>query len=209
MDQVQESDKKRRTFPEKKDFIYWIIGLVIAFILSITWRGGDNTILVNQISLASGFASIILAVVAIIYAFYQSKTSSEKDVLVQSVLIKIRDKVDELEVISHQLTSLQESWQSSSSNMLGVMQEMNASIGSLSSEVRAIYENEADIGDKTKLETVLDKLERMQNDLNKTVIKGPVTWGDLEGGNLKLNTGIITTAPSIIDKLKNTGKIIP
>lgn len=81
---------------EKKISFYWVlIGfLALGLILALTWRGGDQQVLVNQITLAVGIASIFLAVVAMFYAFIQSEQSARQSGTVQSALNSIVEKVE-------------------------------------------------------------------------------------------------------------------
>ena len=75
----------------------WILGILIGFItlLLILILGKYN--LEKYFSFASNMISIILAIVAIIYAFIESKKSSEYNLQQQNTLHEIDKKVLELE----------------------------------------------------------------------------------------------------------------
>ncbi|MGD6876148.1 hypothetical protein [Bacillus infantis] len=86
----------------KKDIIYiFIILQLIIFLIALTVifisvKVTDPSTLINQISLVSGIASIILAFVAIIYAFFQSYSSGKQNKSLEDLVSKISNKVEEI-----------------------------------------------------------------------------------------------------------------
>jgi hypothetical protein len=91
----------------KKELIlgFIIFDLILAIIMVITWRTTDNTNLVNEISLGSSLLSITLAVLAMVYAFFQTKSSSEQNMMVHNNLQKISGKLNELNEVKVVLSS--------------------------------------------------------------------------------------------------------
>lgn len=55
----------------KKDLGYWILILVLAIITILTWRLGDNPDVIGYLGFGGTIASILLAVVALIYSFFR------------------------------------------------------------------------------------------------------------------------------------------
>ncbi|SDZ00548.1 hypothetical protein [Thermoactinomyces sp. DSM 45892] len=92
---------------EKKDLIYLFlaIDLILILIAVVVWKYSDAQLLVDQISFGSSIASIILAVVAMIYAFFQTQEASSQNAIVQEALYKISSQVDELNAIRDEINS--------------------------------------------------------------------------------------------------------
>ena len=82
-----------KKLPTTKDFIYWIIGLVIAIIYLATVKLTKNSATVEYISFAATLISIILAIVAMVYAYMQGNQSSKNNTETQSVLTEIKTHV--------------------------------------------------------------------------------------------------------------------
>jgi hypothetical protein len=96
-------DKLKNT--SKKDIVYgFVILILIATIITvIVWRTGNNAALVNQLSLTGSLTSIVLAFLAIIYAFLESRSSANENEKIKNTLNNINAKVIELDRISEEL----------------------------------------------------------------------------------------------------------
>src|SRR5699024_9531520 len=90
----------------KKDFIYWIIFLVALIILLLVWKWDSEQQLANQISLVGSVSSILLALVAIGYAFFQTQSNSNENKTMLSTLIKVSEEVNKLETINSSLKEI-------------------------------------------------------------------------------------------------------
>lgn len=77
---------------EREIKVYWfiVVFVSVAFVIAVTWRGGDSTILVNQISFAAAITSIILAVVAILMSIFQSSDSGRQNEALRNTLENIQ-----------------------------------------------------------------------------------------------------------------------
>lgn len=82
-----------KKFPTTKDFVYWIIGLFIVIIYLLTLKLTKNSEVVDFISFAATIISIILAVVAMVYAYLQGNQSSKNNTETQSALTEIKTHV--------------------------------------------------------------------------------------------------------------------
>lgn len=78
-------------------FIISILILIIIGVISV--RLSDNIDIVNVISIGAGLVSMVLGIVAIIYAFIQSKESS-------NTLSKINEKVNKINGINDRLCTI-------------------------------------------------------------------------------------------------------
>lgn len=87
-------------FPTYKDFIYWFIGLGILLIYFIVKKVTKNEGLVEYISFGGTLVSIILAVLAIVYAYLQSMQSSKNYTDSQIIMNKISQKIESIDEIN-------------------------------------------------------------------------------------------------------------
>ncbi|WP_405117865.1 hypothetical protein MHB43_20325 [Paenibacillus sp. FSL H8-0317] len=85
-------------------YIYTVIILLMVIIWLLLKDQLNSSEVVNVISISAGIASIVLAMAAIIYAFYQSRESSKQNRMVQDALIKISAKVEEVGAIKAELS---------------------------------------------------------------------------------------------------------
>ncbi|MCR8635762.1 hypothetical protein [Paenibacillus radicis (ex Xue et al. 2023)] len=101
MDSVLEKKEKIT----RKDLVYWfiILDLILAVSGLLTWKFKDSQDVINQISLVSSISSILLALVAIIYAFFQTLASTKQGDNQQRTLEKIEEKIVELGLIKDEL----------------------------------------------------------------------------------------------------------
>lgn len=70
---------------EKKDMGYWIVILVLVLIGVLTVKLGDNPDVIDYLGFGGTIASILLAVVALIYSFFRPP-----QVGIQQLCLRIR-----------------------------------------------------------------------------------------------------------------------
>lgn len=80
----------------KKDLGYWILILVLAIITILTWRLGDNPDVIGYLGFGGTIASILLAVVALIYSFFQTAASGNTTAILEDSAKKIESVTDSL-----------------------------------------------------------------------------------------------------------------
>ncbi|QDQ03161.1 hypothetical protein FOH38_23470 [Lysinibacillus fusiformis] len=85
-----------------------IFDLVAVLITLATWRAKDSQQIINEVSLWSGIASIILAIVAIGFAFLQSYQSTKQSIEVYNALEKINEKVKGINDIKSQVSEIKD-----------------------------------------------------------------------------------------------------
>ncbi|GIN71261.1 hypothetical protein J14TS2_17360 [Bacillus sp. J14TS2] len=124
-------NRETQEFITKKDLSYVIAFLIFALILIFTWRAGGVEVLVNQISLVGSISSILLALIAIGYAFFQTNNSSWENRQLSDTLGRVNDKVeelgqikDEMAVIKDELSKFKEISNDSMSNMMAAISEL-------------------------------------------------------------------------------------
>ncbi|MEK3727178.1 MULTISPECIES: hypothetical protein [unclassified Lysinibacillus] len=83
-----------------------IFDLVAVLITIATWRAKDSQQIINEVSLWSGLASIVLAIVAIGFAFLQSYQSTKQSIEVSAALEKINEKVKGISDIQNQVSEI-------------------------------------------------------------------------------------------------------
>lgn len=87
-------------FPNKRDFFY-IVGFLVIVIISITSeRLSDNINVVDYVGFAGTIVSILLAVIAIIYSFYQSSTYENSTQKLDTTANKIEQITNELSEVA-------------------------------------------------------------------------------------------------------------
>lgn len=102
----EDKEYSNKKYLTNKDFVYWIIYLSSIIVFLLVWKWDDEQQLTNQISLVGSVSSILLALVAIGYAFFQSQTSSKENNLMLQTLLKINNEIDKLETVNNSLSSL-------------------------------------------------------------------------------------------------------
>jgi hypothetical protein len=99
--------------------------LAAAFILT---KVLDTQDIINQISLVSSITSIILALVAIIYAFFQNYSSSQQSGLLHEMLTKINQKIEELVSLKTDVANLRSDLANQLSTVLGGVEDTKEAI---------------------------------------------------------------------------------
>jgi len=100
-----------KDFPNKRDFFYIVGFLIIAIIFIISGRLSGNTNVVDYVGFAGTIVSILLAVIAIIYSFYQSSTyenSTQKLDITANKIEEITNELSEVAEISGNITYLKD-----------------------------------------------------------------------------------------------------
>ncbi|MBU8733447.1 hypothetical protein KM915_25885 [Cytobacillus oceanisediminis] len=143
-------------------FIFIIIQFIIlTTILALAFifiKVTDSGTLINQISLVSGVTSIILAFVAIIYAFIQSYNATKQNSAINGTLEKVSLKVNELITLKTDIADLKENLPLKLTHLIQNIEETKESVESV----------EAGGGSKDVIYTRLDEL---QNSLEELYLK--------------------------------------
>lgn len=96
---------------QKKDLGYWILILALVIIMLLTTKLGDNSDVISYVGFGGTIASILLAIVALIYSFFQTAASGNTTAVLQDSAKRIEDvskkldKVDDIKEITKQLGS--------------------------------------------------------------------------------------------------------
>lgn len=88
-----------RKFPETKDFAYWAIGLISLLIYFMTLKLTKNSEVVDYISFGGTLIGILLAVIAIIYAYQQGNQSAQSYSETKALLSVISHNVKDIDKI--------------------------------------------------------------------------------------------------------------
>ncbi|MDY0406598.1 hypothetical protein P5G51_015605 [Virgibacillus sp. 179-BFC.A HS] len=103
----KEKIKLNKEYITKKDMFYWIIFLTLIVILSFVWKVSDDSTLVNQFSLVGSVSSILLALIAIGYAFFQANDAGNENKLMLQTLNNIRNEVEQLKDVNDSLKQVE------------------------------------------------------------------------------------------------------
>ncbi|OHR66536.1 hypothetical protein HMPREF3291_01500 [Bacillus sp. HMSC76G11] len=124
-----------------------IIGLIVYLVFG---KFTQPTVILDQVSFTSGIISIILAVVAIVYAFLQSREASSQNKLVHEGLLHINKRIE-------QFTSIKEDFNSMTKVLEKQSAEVNASVEKVNNIVNDIQELSTQIQDKGELSEDIEK----------------------------------------------------
>ncbi|WP_148629488.1 hypothetical protein [Bacillus sp. E214] len=100
-----------KDFPNKRDFFYIVGFLIIAIIFIISENFSDNKNIVDYVGFSGTIISILLAVIAIIYSFYQNSTyinSTQKLDITAEKIEEITRKLSEVAEVSGNITYLKD-----------------------------------------------------------------------------------------------------
>ncbi|MED4782700.1 hypothetical protein [Brevibacillus choshinensis] len=147
----------------KKD-LYYIITILISIVIAVlTIRLGDNQNVINYFGFAGTLVSIILAIVALIYAFYQSSTYESTSSKLDSSAKKIEEATQHLEKVNelNEVTAtLKETYNLISSRVQQV-QEVIYTIDKGVEEFAITIQN--------NLDTIVQTVETKINNVNENV----------------------------------------
>ena len=100
-------------------FLFIVFVLVMNIIYLAAWKLATYNDAVNTISIASSLASILLAIIAIGYAFFQSNESSRQNDKLDATLRHINEKIVELLSIKSKIDEMQSQVQNSTNLIVG------------------------------------------------------------------------------------------
>ncbi|MFG6150623.1 hypothetical protein [Halobacillus sp. B23F22_1] len=159
----------KKDFPEKKDFVYWLLILLIFISVVIAWRTTDPEMLINEISLGSTFLSILLAVVAIFFSFIQSNQNTRQS----------NDMIKEINNVTRQIVELN-----------GIKDDLSVAIEKYDAALEQVDQNLEKINSEDlSKEFKSEKVENVAKDF-KEVIRG-VKSGRMKVDKFILEYGLI------------------
>ncbi|RPK08297.1 hypothetical protein [Priestia endophytica] len=132
-----------KKFPTRKDMTYWIIILILFMVGSFTVYYGSNKDMVSHIGFGGTIVSILLAVIAIIYSFYQSSTYESTTHKLDSSAQKIEEATKQLSNVS-EMRNLLENFKDEVREIsfnIKELEEINNSIGSGVDSIRESFED--------------------------------------------------------------------
>lgn len=145
-------------------FSFIIFDLILCIVIVAIWRAETTSELLNQISLGSSIASILLALLAIGYAFIQSRDASQQNISTQIMLDKINEKLEQVKVVKDELNlyrgevaSFREDSKTHTTSLLESLKEF--SNGELSQALRKSNATDA----------VVEKVEEYEGRLNRVI----------------------------------------
>jgi hypothetical protein len=128
-----------KDFPNKRDFFYIVGFLVIAIIFIISGRLSDNVNVVDYVGFAGTIVSILLAVIAIIYSFYQSSTYENVNNKLDNSAQKIKNATEKLSNVS-EIKSVLDTFQNEVGDMKGSIEDLKKIVNTIDSGVSSINE---------------------------------------------------------------------
>lgn len=176
----------------RKDLIYCFIIFDLILLLAglFTWKFRDSQDVINQVSLISSISSILLALVAIIYAFFQTISANKQSDTVHNTLIKIEEKVNELGRVKDELSTIKDEFilfrEDSKTDKLEILKVINESQDfvrrSNESVIANLKEREVNIPADVESSVLEKSTEEFDSHLN--LIKERIFNDELETENI-------------------------
>ncbi|WP_454982883.1 hypothetical protein [Capnocytophaga sputigena] len=127
-----DNDKLKITYEKRKIHFWYIIAILVAIIIFlIVSNFGNNTELVGYVSFAATIASIFLAVISIIYAFYSNSQLSQ-------TLGKLDNSSQSLEKTAHSLDRSSQKVGDISEQLSSEIQKLNETINSIPKSMESV-----------------------------------------------------------------------
>ncbi|KOY12740.1 hypothetical protein [Paenibacillus xylanivorans] len=161
-------DKKDERFPDKKDLTYWILILLILFTVVATWKTEDPGRLSAELALGGTILSILLGVVAIIFSFIQSSSSSRQSEKLIDRIAKMTSTVESLSRVSDSLENVNK-------QQIGKIENIENKLQSYLKEIGTKLSASNEKFDFSEIEQVVEKINKLkESDLDSgLVIFGP------------------------------------
>jgi hypothetical protein len=152
---------------EKKDSYYIIAILIGIIVVILAVKLGDNQSVIDYFGFAGTLVSIILAVVAIIYSFYQSSTyenSSSKLEISANKIENVTQNLDKIDELKQATANLIDTYSLIDDKVIKVQQAIN-DIDSVLKE----YATTVQSGLETVETKIIQGLELNRNDIVKSI----------------------------------------
>lgn len=124
----------------KKDLGYWILILVGIIVTILTVKLADNATAVDYIGFAGTITSILLAVVALMYSFYQNNAYESTTQQLESSSKKIKKAVKELDQVS-ELKEIVTEIRNESSSIAMSIKGLHETVGTVESVIHTVNSN--------------------------------------------------------------------
>ncbi|QWG55064.1 hypothetical protein EXW50_06515 [Bacillus mycoides] len=124
----------------KKDLGYWILILIGVIVTILTIKLADNATAVDYIGFAGTITSILLAVVALMYSFYQNNAYESTTQQLESSSQKIKKAVKELNQVS-ELKEIVTEIQNESSSIAMSIKGLHETVGTVESAIHSVSSN--------------------------------------------------------------------
>lgn len=145
---------------DSKDYNYWLFILVLLLVGLSTSQFGNNVSVLNYVSFAGTITSILLAVVAIIYSFFQNFSNINLNQ-------KLIESADKIEKSIANIDSASKDISSTSSSIDNATNKMDSSSEKIESLIDTVN-NSLEVFNKVS-EELTDRFESFSNDLQYTV----------------------------------------
>ncbi|NUJ05047.1 hypothetical protein [Bacillus paranthracis] len=162
-----KTEKGLHDWVQKKDLIYWLIIVMVCAISHYTYKYKDSGELISHWSFGGTIVSIILAIIAIVYTFYDNFTSKSSVQQLENSAGKIKDITEKLD--SSHLVNSSNKIEEISVQLEIIMKSMDNKMKDISTELSTIrgmnVQNFSDF--TTKLEQIGLNLTNKNDNENK------------------------------------------
>jgi hypothetical protein len=166
---VNESKKTKEKAWKVKDLVYSFIILDLILIIvglmvyMVFGKFEDPSIILDQVSFTSGIISIILATVAIIYAFLQSREATSQNRLVHQGLSTVNERIAQFTLIREDFDKMRKVFENQSNHV----ENSVGDIRDIMTDLKSIQQEQQDGSGSGALDIIDEKFKKIDDKLDK------------------------------------------
>ncbi|MCU4794632.1 hypothetical protein [Bacillus cereus] len=135
----QNSPQELHEWVEKKDLAYWLIIIILFAISSYTYKYSSNDAVITHWGFAGTIVSIILAIIAIVYTFFDNFTSKSSHQKLEESADRIKDITKKLD--SNNLVDSSNKIEEIGSKLEVITSKMDKQLESINNEINKMHNN--------------------------------------------------------------------
>ncbi|EOP13225.1 hypothetical protein ICS_01389 [Bacillus cereus BAG2O-3] len=135
----QNSPQELHEWVEKKDLAYWLIIIILFAVSTYTYKYSTNENVIAHWGFAGTIVSIILAIIAIVYTFFDNFTSKSSHQKLEESADKIKDITKKLD--SNNLVDSSNKIEEIGSKLEVITSKMDKQLESINNEINKMHNN--------------------------------------------------------------------
>ncbi|HDR4424675.1 TPA: hypothetical protein QCP92_000210 [Bacillus cereus] len=135
----QNSSQELHEWVEKKDLAYWLIIIILFAVSTYTYKYSSNDDVITHWGFAGTIVSIILAIIAIVYTFFDNFTSKSSHQKLEESADRIKDITKKLD--SNNLVDSSNKIEEIGSKLEVITSKMDKQLESINHEINKMHNN--------------------------------------------------------------------
>ncbi|MCP9277390.1 hypothetical protein [Bacillus wiedmannii] len=135
----QNSSQELHEWVEKKDLAYWLIIIILFAVSTYTYKYSSNDDVITHWGFAGTIVSIILAIIAIVYTFFDNFTSKSSHQKLEESADRIKDITKKLD--SNNLVDSSNKIEEIGSKLEVITTKMDKQLESINNEINKMHDN--------------------------------------------------------------------